>query len=1185
MRSTTESLAGLINELVPGAGELKRPRLQFLCEVELGLYVQECFVPGAPAVEAWPLFSGYPFARAWGAVGPAEEQTLRTARHTTWIWARRTAWTEALADYQRLDRHLRAYEVTDPERPAVRRSSLPLAPERWEVYDRLLRFAPVFAGQPMNPAGPGRHAFPIGRQLASVRLPKVILPPPEGHDLALLPTNGGEPLSFDWAELLDTAASMNARKFEDWVGRLASIRLFTHQDGRFRRSDRLDVARLQHLLGIVGVGKSTLRDVLAIHVASRGLRVTVVVGDVAEQLKLVERYNTYLPASAVPVIGASSRQQHAEQLHRRLTARGRRNVLTHDDAGFDHLSTSCAINALLHDEGQFVDEPLDFGEAPCTRLQPPQRRRNALDDAWGREKLSCPFWSGCPRHHTARELVGATVWVATMASLVDSSVPHPQNPERIRYLELACRRSDLVVVDEADRVQMDLDRMFAPAVPLIAGRSDSRSFLYDVNQHRLRELAGTGQIQLSNRDVENWSAAVNTIQTAADRLVAMLVRDVNLRTWVRTGYFSAWTLQLRLVEERYPFPEDQDTVGPEQAEDPHWEARRQIQEVLDAFRDNVFGDRRPPTPEGARLTRLLNELLHTTYRENTRGRVKEVLCDLFDLHPLLEPTETGRRHYRQMLERANVRPDRSGRSTRGKAGRGSPRRKGTLPEEPEDWLELLLPRFEFALLLSALEPRLALVNAMWPRVATALNLGFNEMYRRPPDYGPMVPEAPMGNVIGFQFLMDGPDLGGVRSGELRFFRCSGVGRELLRAMPDLPTVDGRPGTNVLLMSGSSWAGRSSRYHLQVPVGAIIEPERRKLDRIAELSEFRFEFVREGCECRSFCGCESANEAIRLSGEPLDRRNDVLRRMVTVLGRNDHGPSRLQDELALLPENRRHILLLVGSYEEAAVVADALHTLNTRWKDRVYRLVPDDDPDAGLRTEADENHAPTLRRGDVEMLAFSRAQILVAPLLAVERGHNILDTEKQYAAIGSVYFLARPNPRPEDLNLAVHTINDWIVRAVESGEFDDWVRRGSSLGRGARTVRDLARSEWFTVLSRSLAWSRLGDRDRRQITWDLLVLVWQVIGRSVRGGGATRVAFVDAAFAPRLAAGGPSDEPDDARTSLLYSIHTALSPYFTPGGAVPAVDRHIVRTLYRPMWSALDRCLNTLETERNLACTS
>ena len=50
----------------------------------------------------------------------------------------------------------------------------------------------------------------------------------------------------------------------------------------------------------------------------------------------------------------------------------------------------------------------------------------------------------------------------------------------------------------------------------------------------------------------------------------------------------------------------------------------------------------------------------------------------------------------------------------------------------------------------------------------------------------------------------------------------------------------------------------------------------------------------------------------------------------------------------------------------------------------------------------------LRRGDVASFAATDSEILVAPLLAVERGHNIVVPGGK-AAIGTVYFLARPAP--------------------------------------------------------------------------------------------------------------------------------------------------------------------------------
>ncbi|GAA4210538.1 hypothetical protein GCM10022252_78510 [Streptosporangium oxazolinicum] len=1170
MRSTSESLSDVIRHLRVAAQDLKQHKLLFLCEVEIGLLLQEKHSAASPAEDAWVLFSGYPFARAFGVVDAEGQHMIRAARYTLWTWGRRMAWSEALQEYQRLDRHLRAYEVTDPGIPAVRRSSLSVAPDRWSTYESLLNEAPAFSGLPLKPAKAGPHVFPVGRTLGTVEIPEHNVAPPVGHDLGMPLKNGGEKLTFCLEDLRDTAEFMDTTKPAQWVQRM-TFELFTRQGGGFQAADLFEIAGIQHMLGIVGAGKSTLRDVLAVHMARKGLRSTIVVGDVAEQLKLVAEYNTFVPGSAAPVLGATSREQHAERLHRRLAGRHERNLLIHDDPGFAYLSTSCALNAARQSSDRIADDLLNFGEAPCAKLRPPGRSRDDVEETrWSEHSLSCPLWSCCPRHHVSRELVDALIWVATPASLVDSSVPHPQNRERIRYLELACRRSDLIVVDEADRVQMQLDRMFAPATTLIGGGPDVRSFLDDVNQHRIRELAEAGRTQLSDRDVESWSAAVNTTQTAVDRLVAMLVRDVDLRRWVRTGYFSAWTLQLRLLEERFPLPEDDGAISDEsRAEHPHREPRRLLTETLDEFRKNPFGDRRRPTGTGAELTGLLGEILHTNFREHTRSRLEAILRDIFILDPLLEGSEEGVNRYECLRAQAN-------------GHRRKQVKRAPLPEDPEKWLNLLMNRFEFTLLLSALEPKLTLINAMWPRVAPALNLGFNEMYRRPSDYGPMVPEAPMGNVLGFQFLMDGPDRGGVRSGELRFFRCSGVGRELLRAMPGLPTVDGRPGTNVLLMSGSSWAGKSSRYHVPVPIGMIIKPDPVELERIAVESNFRIEFVRAACDCRQSCECHVPSEPLRISGVPIDQRATILRRMAVALGRSDGKLSRLEQELRQVNEDRKHILLLVGSYEEAKVVADTLHTLSSRWRDRVYRLVADDDPDAGARQDGDEHHAPVLRRGDVETLASTRAEVLVAPLLAVERGHNILNIEGRHAAIGSIYFLARPNPRPDDLGLAVHAINDWIVRAIDGGDFDTWVQAESSLGAGARKVRDLARSQWYRVLARRMAWSGLKD-DREQVTWDLLVLIWQVIGRSVRGAVPTRVAFVDAAFAPNLADGLSAQEPDTPETSLLLSMHAVLKPYFTPGSPVPADDRHIVQALYRPLWSALDRCLPEIVAEGSAKC--
>ncbi|UOZ07024.1 hypothetical protein [Amycolatopsis sp. WQ 127309] len=1125
MRDSGVVLASVLDAL-EDAG-LRTDQAALLCDVELGLLLHERLNPGEPIGGAWVLFCGIPYARGRGLVTSDEAATaLRSARFTLWTLRRRATWHDALATYQALDRKFRAFDASGPDARIVRLPTEGIADDRFTRYDRLLATAPPFKGGPAVFARRGLHRFQAGRATVRVDLPDTAhLPKPAGHDIDLPPAESGEPILVNRDDLIATAKDMDTIEFHDWAGRMDSVRLRTRGQQDFRGEPGFTIAGIEHLLGIVGAGKSTLRDVLTVHLARQGYRITVVVGDVAETLELVRLYNIYTGGKAAPILGASGKERHAQRMHRRLAGRGVANVLAHEDPGFGYLSTSCALNTLLSDQ----DDVLAFNQAPCTRLY----RRTVRPDAkreWSTVPVACPFWAGCPRHRGAHELVQATIWVSTPAGLVDAAVPRPQNAEKVRYLEAACRRSDLVIVDEADRVQMQLDRMFAPAVTLV-GSSGSRSLLDDLVGHKNRELVEGARMQLSDHDVEDWTAAVNTITATTDRLYAMLVADRGLRDWVHTGYFSAWTLQLRLIEERYP-----DDLA--DAEEP----RKHLTELLDEFRDNPFGDRTGKvTPE---LTTLVNEVLTTGRQPATRQKISDFLVELFDLTSKLEELQLA-------FDEEQARP--------------RPAKRGHKPApDPVDWLDEKRRQFEFTLLLSALEPKLALMNAMWPRVESVLKLGFNDMYQRPPDYGPLVPEAPMGNVLGFQFIVDGPPRHGVQSGELRYFRCSGIGRELLRAMPDLPRVDGRPGTNVLLMSGSSWAGSSSRYHVRVPVGVILLPAEDAVKAVVEGTEMRFEFLRGG----------AGGEPLKLSGADLDQRPEILRRMVTRLGEPDHDGSILERELREWPDARRRILLLVGSYDEAELAADTLHTLSPRWNGRVVRLVSDD-VEVTVGSD-DDHHAPVLRRGDVDTLRDTAAEILVAPLLAVERGHNILNDDK-VAAIGSVFFLARPNPRPDDLGLAVHTVNDWLVRFADSAGFTEQLGEAADLDEGATAIRKEARGRWYRALARSLGWSSLGP-DRDTVTWDLLVLIWQVIGRLVRGGVPARVVFVDSAFAPETAAGRPADET--TATSLLHNIHAVLTPYLTMDSTEPTHDRYIVDALYRPLWAALDRLLE----DRNPECT-
>src|SRR5260370_15920657 len=102
----------------------------------------------------------------------------------------------------------------------------------------------------------------------------------------------------------------------------------------------------------------------------------------------------------------------------------------------------------------------------------------------------------------------------------------------------------------------------------------------------------------------------------------------------------------------------------------------------------------------------------------------------------------------------------------------------------------------------------------------------------------------------------------------------------------------------------------------------------------------------------------------------------------------------------------------------------------------------------------------------------------------------------------------------------------------------------------------------------MRFSGLGPEEREAFTWTQMISIWQVIGRLVRGGCAARVYFCDDAFAPLTSDGSRTDP----RRSLLLSMRSVLAPYFTVDSSRPRSDedRMLVRTLYEPLYHALQR---------------
>jgi hypothetical protein len=253
--------------------------------------------------------------------------------------------------------------------------------------------------------------------------------------------------------------------------------------------------------------------------------------------------------------------------------------------------------------------------------------------------------------------------------------------------------------------------------------------------------------------------------------------------------------------------------------------------------------------------------------------------------------------------------------------------------------------------------------------------------------------------------------------------------------------------------------------------------------------------------------------------------------------------------------RRKAAFVVNSYEQAR---------------GLKRYIDDFHRDVGRHTKA---VVQTLEKGEspIEYVTPSQVEalgdnencdLIIFPLGAIGRGVNIVFTRgprTRDAAIGSLYFLTRPHPSADDMQL----LQSLAGRA--SQEFDQHIfSDGSELEMIAAEFA-AAKGKTYRLAKRllqePLQASRLGAELFKPFTANQMVAVLQTIGRGMRNGCPVAVYFVDAAWAPQSTA----ERPDDGRTSMLVQMRLILEDCVSHPD--PTV-REVYKELYLPFLEPL-----------------
>jgi hypothetical protein len=1068
------------------------PRAAF-CQVELGLYFLAQHFPGEPIGVLQPVLSGY--VRTPDDLG----QVIRRVRHRMGDVARRGYWRTLLNQYMRLPDSLRAFDRTDDTSRRVDDRTVFIArpssvcPDRDAVYAAALAEPLGYATVTKHPLAEAgrRYIFPAAGGPEIVLLPDQIPQAEPVQALRPAPGRRREPWTISFSrDLKPTAAWVDEQLQKrpditnrDWCKRLGDMR-FAGVDpdapDLVDRPDEFTLDGVAHIVGLMNSGKTTLADLITVHrVRDHGNRVCLVVSSVADVYGKVSFLRS-VGIDAVPLIGHSSRGEHASRYWRTRVEEAADLIpdeYTPADPASAYANASCLLEPFRRSATPRW-APLRPEEFPC---------HGGLKDADGDKPRAhdCPLLPVCPAQKAFRETAAAMVWITTPQCLVDSKA-RPAVAS-MRWFEQIQHDMDLIIFDEADAVQQVFDDKFVQTEELVA---PVKGWSHRMAGHTNDALAGLSMAPVVDPEVQKWHEFLQIHQKAVFMLnqLALSEEGERLKKLLGGATFTAHSLFRHAARMLYGLP-----VTGEGDKDTEDAAENFYQQHLQDFAEQ------PLQIAGHSLDAAVTEMTRFQRDDTAIQRALDTWITL-NASPALAPGQLD-------LARSLLR----------------------LVIEAAVWAGRIITTF-FEM------------SSLYPSVHEILGLPDEERFwlsQPPRDYRPLVPEAPMGNLLALRWAAN-------RNGgaALQLLWVHGIGRWLLHHTHDLLSPEGVDGPHVILTSATSWAPGSSFYHIPITPAAVLrQPDE---DRDALMTS----------TMTVQPGRTADDKPIFVSGRDRFTRDDALRQMVTALCEPGNGRRRsLVDDLrAQLPPDRQQLLFVVLSGQDAQVVGDHV---NNRTRYTALNVVPD----------AAEPGKDRILRRLVGGFGHTDHDILVAAEMSIQRGYNILNSNDT-AALGAVIYLSRSHPPPFDLAFPLSLVSQLAIDHLQH----PLLAAPGEAAALARDLRSAARATWFGAIGRPVQFRTLHERYRPAFVANNLVPMSQTIGRSIRGNQPTTVLLCDGAFAERLATRDPV--PDTQRTSLVVATDALLTRLLTPHGPQASAEERRVHAINEAVWGLMGHLVTT-----------
>lgn len=834
----------------------------------------------------------------------------------------------------------------------------------------------------------------------------------------------------------------------------------------------IDLTGLRHLIGLPGAGKTTLLYLMAAYLSEAGHKACFLFPSIEVAGGFIEVLSRYqINVGLLSGQGEMARGRHVLNFATSLSARNHGFGITKQIAPF--FSTNCALAGFATDE----DIPFPHNNPPC--LQVLQKEEGKVRQ----RKHLCALSSVCGYQYGERGLTQASIWAGHIMS-VDRRASALYSEADVRHFEFLARTFDVLIIDEADGAQAALDVRGTPMLKL-AGDSDS---LWSTLIRDLHDPAARGHNAfVAGMTIPSLLEMTGRFGRATERFMG---RVMHLPERMASGkaYSKANTLltALTLISDLF----EPDKNGDEEETQAHYDARRAFEILWDAAAKMVAFRMLPTNEdeeeEDADLDRALNEA----------SRLSCVSVD--DL----------KAYYHELVQKIEL-WDRDASSTALDELVNVVRRAPNLVSQHDDEIfhahvSLLVTVSLLVLQHFGLAPHLRLMNSM--------DLVSDTVFESRPsrDQLALLPESLVGRLSGVRYTLS--EEGNVDVSHVSFV---GTPRCLPQRMIELGCErDG--GMAVLMTSATSLLEQSPSFHVNVGPDYVLK--RPNAGNGWKNSRYSF-FPKKDPQ--------NTNISLKFSGARMLQRERILKSMADQLLKGQ-VLSDVQNAISnndIVEGVGRKAAFIVNSYEQCEMLHTYIQANHPYWRGKVRYLAR-----PSLHGVVHE-HAVTA--AEVEGLGEDPGwDLLIFPMNAIGRGVNIVykfGPRVDKAMLGSLFFLTRPHPRGDSLQL----IQGLVGRASENFDRQHFSHPEHAMSALRKARRETSEMVEY-LLRMPLASQRLGEYAEPFVA-DQMIIILQTIGRAMRGDCPAFVYFVDAAWAPASARG----EVDSERTSMLVMMQKIL----------------------------------------------